>query len=28
MRETHSEDMLKTFGLWDEWASGKRGRAQ
>jgi carboxypeptidase Q len=28
MRDTHSEEMLKTFGLWDEWASGKRGRTR
>ncbi len=24
--ETHSEDMFKAFGLWDDWVSGKRGR--
>jgi Zn-dependent M28 family amino/carboxypeptidase len=24
--ESHSEDLFKAFGLWDEWVSGKRGR--
>jgi hypothetical protein len=24
--ETHSEEMFKEFGLWDDWVSGKRGR--
>jgi Zn-dependent M28 family amino/carboxypeptidase len=24
--ETHSEELFKSFGLWDEWVSGKRGR--
>ena len=23
---THSEEALKQFGIWDDWASGKRGR--
>ena len=26
MRDTHSDEMFKAFGLWDDWASGKRGR--
>jgi len=26
--ETHLDDEMKGFRLWDEWASGKRGRAQ
>jgi carboxypeptidase Q len=26
MRDTNSVDMLKADGIWDEWASGKRGR--
>lgn len=24
--ETHTDDMLKKFRLWDDWVSGKRGR--
>jgi carboxypeptidase Q len=24
--DSHSEELLKSFDLWDEWASGKRGR--
>jgi len=24
--DTHSEDMFKAFGLWDDWVGGKRGR--
>jgi len=24
--DTHSEEMFKAFGLWDDWVSGKRGR--
>jgi len=24
----HFDDQLKAFGLWDDWTSGKRGRAQ
>ncbi len=28
MRETNSLDMLKTSGIWDDWVSGKRGRAK
>ena len=26
MRDIHSEELFKAFGLWDDWASGKRGR--
>ena len=26
MRETHLDDQLKTFGIWKQWESGKRGR--
>ena len=26
MRDTKSVELLKAFGLWDDWASGKRGR--
>jgi hypothetical protein len=26
MRETNSVDLLKAFGIWDDWASGQRGR--
>jgi carboxypeptidase Q len=26
IRESHSEELFKAFGLWDDWASGKRGR--
>jgi carboxypeptidase Q len=28
MRETHLDDQLKTFGIWKEWETGKRGRAK
>jgi carboxypeptidase Q len=28
LHETHLDDQLKLFGVWDEWTSGKRGRAQ
>jgi hypothetical protein len=28
MRETHSEEMLKAFGLWEAWQSGQIGRRQ
>jgi carboxypeptidase Q len=24
--DTHSEDLFKGFGLWDDWVSGQRGR--
>jgi carboxypeptidase Q len=26
LRETHLDDQMKGFGVWDGWASGKRGR--
>jgi Zn-dependent M28 family amino/carboxypeptidase len=26
--DTHSEEMFKAFDLWDDWVSGKRGRAK
>jgi carboxypeptidase Q len=26
MRDTNSVEMFKSFGLWDDWVSGKRGR--
>jgi Zn-dependent M28 family amino/carboxypeptidase len=26
MRDTNSIEMLKAFGIWDDWVSGKRGR--
>lgn len=26
LRETHLDDQLKTFGMWNDWVSGKRGR--
>lgn len=26
MRDTNSVDLLKSFGIWDEWTSGQRGR--
>jgi carboxypeptidase Q len=26
MRETHSDEMFKAFGLWDAWESGRLGR--
>ena len=26
MRDSHSVDMLKADGIWEDWASGKRGR--
>ena len=28
MRASHLDDNLKAMGMWDEWASGKRGRAR
>ena len=28
MRDTNSVDMFKAFGIWDEWVSGQRGRAE
>lgn len=26
--ETHLDDQMKAFGLWDTWAAGKRGRTK
>ncbi len=26
MRDSHSDEMLKAAGVWDDWVSGKRGR--
>src|SRR6266436_7183450 len=26
LRETHMDEQLKTFGMWESWESGKRGR--
>ena len=26
MRDSNSVEMFKAFGIWDEWASGQRGR--
>jgi carboxypeptidase Q len=26
IRDTHSEELFKAFGLWDEWQSGRLGR--
>lgn len=28
IRETHLDDQLKAFGLWEAWAGGTRGRAK
>jgi Zn-dependent M28 family amino/carboxypeptidase len=28
LHETHLDDQLKVFGIWQEWESGKRGRSQ
>ena len=28
LHETHLDEQLKIFGMWDDWASGKRGRAE
>jgi Zn-dependent M28 family amino/carboxypeptidase len=28
MRESNSVDMLKADGIWDDWVSGRRGRAK
>jgi Zn-dependent M28 family amino/carboxypeptidase len=28
MRESNSVDMLKANGIWDDWVSGRRGRAK
>jgi hypothetical protein len=26
MHDSHSDEMLKAAGLWDDWVAGKRGR--
>jgi carboxypeptidase Q len=26
MRETHLDEQLKTFGMWQDWEKGTRGR--
>jgi carboxypeptidase Q len=28
MRETHLDDLMKTFGMWPDWQSGKVGRTE
>lgn len=28
LHETHLDEQLKIFGIWQEWVSGKRGRSQ
>lgn len=28
MRETHLDDLMKTFGLWQEWRQGTLGRSE
>lgn len=28
MRETHLDDLLKTFGVWQDWEQGKLGRTE
>ena len=28
LRDTHLDEQLQTFGIWKDWESGKRGRAQ
>jgi carboxypeptidase Q len=28
LHETHLDDQLKTFGIWKDWESGKRGRTK
>jgi len=28
LKEIHFDDEMKAMGMWDEWASGKRGRAK
>jgi carboxypeptidase Q len=28
IQETHLDDQLKRFGLWQDWAAGKRGRTR
>ncbi|HEY1401362.1 MAG TPA: M20/M25/M40 family metallo-hydrolase, partial [Terriglobales bacterium] len=28
LHETHMDDEMKSMGMWDEWANGKRGRTK
>lgn len=28
MRETHLDDLMKTFGMWQDWQQGKLGRTE
>jgi carboxypeptidase Q len=28
MRETHADELMKTFGMWDDWEKGKLGRPE
>lgn len=28
IHETHFDDLMKTFGMWDDWTKGKMGRAE
>jgi carboxypeptidase Q len=28
MHETHADDLMKTFGMWDDWEKGKLGRTE
>ena len=28
MHETHADDLMKTFGMWDDWEKGKLGRTK
>ena len=28
LRETHLDEQLKTFGIWQQWEGGKRGRTE
>lgn len=28
MRETHADELMKTFGMWDDWQKGKLGRTE
>ena len=28
LHETHADELMKTFGMWDDWESGKLGPAK
>jgi hypothetical protein len=28
MHETHADDLMKTFGMWDQWEKGTLGRTE